>query len=128
MQTTITHLLTAFSAASAAGKPVNVTEWMAWTAYDLMGIVGFGRDFGQLAGGGVEHWAVRALKAQQMFFGVLKPVPWLMNAAANIPGADASVRPFVDYCKGLVEEKKAVSFVSFLFERVGCLPVGQTSP
>ncbi|GME27456.1 Glycoside hydrolase protein [Neofusicoccum parvum] len=107
MQSTITQLLNALSSPERAGKPINVTEWIAYLAYDLMGVVGFGNDFGQLTGGGEEHWAVKALRSQQVFFGYLKPVPWLINAAVNIPGADAAVRPFVDYCKGLVVEKRA---------------------
>lgn len=118
MQSTITQLLNALSSPERAGKPINVTEWIAYLAYDLMGVVGFGNDFGQLTGGGEEHWAVKALRSQQVFFGYLKPVPWLINAAVNIPGADAAVRPFVDYCKGLVVEKRAVSWRTLPQRRV----------
>ncbi|EKG20870.1 Glycosyl hydrolase 92 [Macrophomina phaseolina MS6] len=95
MQETIGTFLSILSQSS--DKPINVTELMAYLSYDLMGVVGFGKDFGQLAGGGVEHWAVKALRAQQLFFGLLKPIPWLVNAAARIPGADRAVAPFVEY-------------------------------
>lgn len=108
---------TFLSILSRSKEPVNVTELVAYLSYDLMGAVGFGRDFGQLAGGGVEHWAVKTLRAQQMFFGVLKPIPWLMNAASQIPGADRAVAPFVDYCKGLVSEKMKVWMSHLLFGR-----------
>ncbi|KAH7050102.1 putative cytochrome P450 [Macrophomina phaseolina] len=104
MQETISTFLSILSQSS--DKPINVTELMAYLSYDLMGVVGFGKDFGQLAGGGVEHWAVKALRAQQLFFGLLKPIPWLVNAAARIPGADRAVAPFVEYCRGLVAEKR----------------------
>ncbi|OJD40248.1 cytochrome p450 [Diplodia corticola] len=107
MQSTIGLFLDAIATAGDSGaEAVNVTEWVAYLAYDLMGVVGFGRDFGQLSGGGVEHWAVRALRAQQLFIGVLKPVPWALNALSKIPGADGPVRPFVSYCAGLVKEKR----------------------
>ncbi|KAL1642635.1 hypothetical protein SLS58_005406 [Diplodia intermedia] len=96
LQSTIGIFLDAIATAGEGGaKAVNVTDWIAYLAYDLMGVVGFGRDFGQLRGGGVEHWAVRALRAQQLFIGVLKPVPWLLNALSKIPGADGPVRPFM---------------------------------
>ncbi|KAB2574650.1 Isotrichodermin C-15 hydroxylase [Lasiodiplodia theobromae] len=107
LQSTIGLFLDAISTASEAGqKPINVTDWVAYLAYDLMGMIGFGRDFGQLRGGGVEHWAVKALRAQQLFIGVLKPIPWLLNFLAAIPGADGPVQPFVKYCAGLVAEKR----------------------
>ncbi|KKY39112.1 putative cytochrome p450 [Diaporthe ampelina] len=43
-----------------------------------------------------------------MFVAYVKPVPWVMNAASNIPYADRAVRPFRDYCSSLVDEKMSV--------------------
>lgn len=125
LQSTIGLFLDAIATAGEAGqKPINVTDWVAYLAYDLMGMIGFGRDFGQLRGGGVEHWAVKALRAQQLFIGVLKPIPWLLNFLAAIPGADGPVQPFVKYCAGLVAEKREVRppFHFFFF----CSGVGET--
>ena len=108
MQRTVGHCLDGLASPGSEGKVVDITRWVSLFAWDVMGNVGFGKDFGQVSSGGSEHWAVKALKDQAMFVAYVKPVPWVMNAASNIPYADRAVRPFRDYCSSLVDEKMSV--------------------
>lgn len=105
MQRTVGDCLDGLCSPEAEGKTIDMTRWISLFAWDVMGNVGFGKDFGQVSGGGVEHWAVKAMKDQAIFTAYLKPVPWMMNALSNIPYADRAVRPFRNYCTSLVDEK-----------------------
>ncbi|KAL1635189.1 hypothetical protein SLS56_001943 [Neofusicoccum ribis] len=86
------------------GKPVDITEYMSWFAYDVMGLVGFGRDFGQLRTRGGDS-AVQGLREQMKFLAFMKHIPWVINVALYIPGA-SGMENFVDSCRQLVVEKK----------------------
>ncbi|GME28392.1 Cytochrome p450 [Neofusicoccum parvum] len=86
------------------GKPVDITEYMSWFAYDVMGLVGFGRDFGQLRTRGGDS-AVQGLREQMKFLAFMKHIPWVINVALYIPGA-SGMEKFVDSCRQLVVEKK----------------------
>lgn len=108
MQRTIGDCLDGLASPETEEKGIDVTRWVSLFAWDVMGNVGFGKDFGQVSRGGSEHWAVKAMKDQARFVAYVKPVPWVMNAASNIPYADAAVRPFRDYCRSLVDEKMRV--------------------
>lgn len=108
MQRTIGDCLDGLASPETEQKAIDVTRWVSLFAWDVMGNVGFGKDFGQVSRGGSEHWAVKAMKDQAIFVAYVKPVPWVMNAASNIPYADAAVRPFRDYCRSLVDEKMSV--------------------
>jgi hypothetical protein len=108
IQRTVGHCLDGLSPPESSDKVIDVTRWVSLFAWDVMGSVGFGKDFGQVSGGGLEHWAVKALKDQSMFVAYTKPVPWVLNAASNIPGADRAVRPFRDYCSSLVDENMGI--------------------
>lgn len=105
IQRTVGHCLDGLCSPEKEGRTIDMTRWISLFAWDVMGNVGFGKDFGQVSDGGAEHWAVKAMKDQSRFVAYVKPVPWVMNAASNIPGADRAVRPFRDYCSSLVDEK-----------------------
>lgn len=105
LQRTVGYCLDGLASSETGDNAVNITRWVSLFAWDVMGTVGFGKDFGQVSSGGTEHWAVKALKDQAMFVAYVKPVPWVMNAASNIPYADKAVRPFRNYCSSLVDEK-----------------------
>ncbi|KAK7718873.1 hypothetical protein SLS57_005983 [Botryosphaeria dothidea] len=87
------------------GQRVNVTDWIAMLAYDLMGVIGFGEDFGSLKNA-KESPAIAALRSAMRALGVLFPVPWLINTLSRIPGADGGLQPFAKYCANLVDEKR----------------------
>lgn len=96
------------SAPSRLGKPVDVTQWIMWLSYDIMGVVGFGTDFGNLKTS-TEHPAVQSLHDAAKFTGYLKSVPWLVNFLGHLPGCDGTLGPFADHARRLVREKRKVS-------------------
>jgi hypothetical protein len=79
--------------------------------FDMMGLVGFGRDFHQLENA-AEHGAISALHGQLALMGLLGSVPWLLSLLGSIPGLTGSYWSFMDYCAQQVEEKKAVRCMS----------------
>ncbi|KAL1640901.1 hypothetical protein SLS58_006517 [Diplodia intermedia] len=105
MQSTITLFLDAL--ACERGQRVNATDMVAMLAYDLMGVVAFGRDFGSLSATR-ENPAIKGLRRSMRALGVLFPVPWLINMLKNMPGADSAgaMGVFRAYCTGLVDEKR----------------------
>ncbi|KAF2141924.1 uncharacterized protein K452DRAFT_249623, partial [Aplosporella prunicola CBS 121167] len=91
--------------AETAGKPTNITEWNSWLSYDIMGIVGYGKDFGNLRNN-KEHNAIKLLRESVAVLGFFKQVPWLGNLLVHIPGGLGALEPFTKYCKDLVTEKQ----------------------
>lgn len=53
--------------------------------FDVIGEIGFGRDFDNLSTG-QDHSGIRAMHSVVGFLGVLAPVLWLLNAIGGIPG------------------------------------------
>ncbi|EKG09086.1 Cytochrome P450 [Macrophomina phaseolina MS6] len=70
-----------------------------------MGIVGFGRDFGNLDSGAENH-AITMMKQSLKMMGQVKPTPWLMNIMLAIPGAGGAMKQFNSYCSRLVYQKQ----------------------
>lgn len=91
--------------ATDRGQRVNITDWTAWLAYDLMGKVAFGRDFGSLERAR-ENPTVTRVRGAMKYLGILFPVPWLINVLGHIPGASGEMAPFFEYCKQLVKDKQ----------------------
>jgi hypothetical protein len=76
--------------------------------FDIMGRVGFGKDFRQLEEGS-ELSAIKGLHDQMTVLGLLSPLPWLLSFLGSIPGLTGSYGLFMDYCAEQVREKKKVS-------------------
>ncbi|KAF4534436.1 Cytochrome p450 [Lasiodiplodia theobromae] len=102
IQNAISDLLEIFS--STGGKPFDVTQGMLWLAYDVMGIVGFSRDFGQVRTRGGDK-SMAAMREQMKILGFMKHIPWLINVILNIPGV-TGMSGFLRKCRQLAEEKQ----------------------
>ncbi|KAF1962854.1 cytochrome P450 67 [Byssothecium circinans] len=88
------------------GKQIDMTKWSMLFGFDVMGEVGFGKDFGSLTSG-QEHPAIKAIHEHIAVLGVFQTVPWLMNLLGSIPGAAASFAEFFGMCeKEMVEKEK----------------------
>ncbi|OTA68045.1 monooxygenase [Hypoxylon sp. EC38] len=85
--------------------PVDVTAWSNYLTFDIMGEVGFGEDFGCVAGGKT-HAAIKAIHDHMHFLGIGSHIPWLLNVLGNIPGATKGYIPFWDHCHSLLEAKR----------------------
>jgi hypothetical protein len=89
-----------------ADKPVNITAWSMFFSFDVMGEVGFSKDFNNLATG-VEHPAIRGLHAHMKILGILSTVPWLMYLLSCMPGAAAGYFDFFNFCTSEIRSKEA---------------------
>ncbi|KAI4602498.1 hypothetical protein KJ359_009742 [Pestalotiopsis sp. 9143b] len=86
--------------------PVDATAWSGYLAFDVMGEVGFGKDFGGVSTGR-EHPAIRAIKDHMVVLSVVGGhLPWLLNLASRIPGATAGYAPFFRWCASEITAKQ----------------------
>lgn len=77
-------------------------------AFDVMGLVGFSTDFGQLEKG-TEQAAIKELHQQMLFLGILKGAPWILTILGSIQGLVGDYGQFMAYCADRVAEKREVS-------------------
>ncbi|KAE8357001.1 cytochrome P450 [Aspergillus coremiiformis] len=86
-------------------KPVEITAWSKYFGFDVMGDVGFGKDFNNLTTG-EQHPAIKALSDHMQPIGILTHVPWLLNLIGKIPGALAGYRDFFKWCTDQIDNKR----------------------
>ena len=106
IQTTIGLFLD--NLACEPGQRVNATDWIAMLAYDLMGVIGFSRDFGSLRAG-KKSAAITGLHSAMRALAVLFAIPWLINMLSNLPGTQGAgpLSPLFAYCTRLLAEKRS---------------------
>jgi cytochrome P450 len=85
---------------------VEVTSLASWLAFDIMGVVGFGRSFASVAEGKT-HPALRALHRATPVIGRLRFAPWLVNMLLKVPGASGPLDPFIRTCEEMLRESQA---------------------
>jgi len=90
-----------------AGDPKDVTAWMMMLAFDIMGEVGYSKDFGSIVSG-KEHAAAKAIHDHMTILGIVGMTPWLLYIIGHIPGASAGYAPFFKWCARMIKEKKSV--------------------
>ncbi|OAK99635.1 cytochrome P450 [Phaeosphaeriaceae sp. SRC1lsM3a] len=86
------------------GKPMDMSSWSMFFSFDVMGDVGFGKDFNNLVSG-VEHPAIKGVHSHMTMLGIMSTVPWLLNILGSIPGAAAGYSDFFSFCAGQIREK-----------------------
>lgn len=101
-------LLQQIKAHAAAGESLDASKWTMLLTFDIMGEVGFGKDFGGLKSG-IEHPAIKGIHDHMTVLGIMATVPWLLNIAGKIPGATAGYAPFFSWCEEQVKAKYQVS-------------------
>lgn len=77
-------------------------------SFDVMGEVGFSKDFDNLATG-KEHPAIKGIHDHMLILGILSNVPWLLNIIGSIPGAAAGYTGFFNWCSNEIKEKEKAS-------------------
>lgn len=75
-------------------------------AFDVMGEIGYGKDFGGIVSG-KEHPAAKAIHDHMTILGTVGMTPWLLYIIQFIPGASAGYAPFFKWCANMITEKKA---------------------
>ncbi|EUC45093.1 hypothetical protein COCMIDRAFT_96502 [Bipolaris oryzae ATCC 44560] len=83
---------------------MDASTWSMFFSFDVMGDVGFGKDFNNLKSG-VEHVAVKGVHEHMTMLGIMSPVPWLLYILSSIPGATAGYTDFFSFCAGQIREK-----------------------
>lgn len=89
---------------------VNVTEWSIFLAFDLIGQVGMGKDFGQLSTG-KEHSAIRPIHAHIKLLGMFQNLPWFLYLLSTIPGAASTYSEIFGFCANEIRGKSEVCLV-----------------
>jgi hypothetical protein len=89
------------------GKPVDASLWSMFFAFDVMGDVGFSRDFGNVRTG-KEHQGVRQMHDLIATIGVVTAIPWLPNLLNDLPGSRRGVAAFFDFCNSVLADKQKV--------------------
>lgn len=87
------------------GFPIDVTAWSMFFTFDVMGAVGFSKEFHMLRDG-TEHSAIKGLHDQMTTLGILSSIPWFLSMVGTIPGLAGSYAPFTKWCGERVEEKE----------------------
>lgn len=89
------------------GQPIDASAWAMFLSFDIMGAVGFGKEFNNL-GTGIEHPAIKGVHDHMGILGVLGHVPWFLNLASRIPGAASGYSSFFKWCGDEIERKQKV--------------------
>ncbi|OJK03510.1 hypothetical protein ASPACDRAFT_49664 [Aspergillus aculeatus ATCC 16872] len=93
--------------AANLGNPIDATAWSMFLSFDVMGDVGFGKNFGNLITG-VEHPAIKGIHDHMAILGVLGHVPWFLNLVSRVPGATTAYSDFFKWCGDEIERKQKV--------------------
>ncbi|KAF2272859.1 cytochrome P450 67 [Westerdykella ornata] len=108
-----------------SGEGIDATAWSMLYSFDIMGDVGFSKDFENLSSG-TEHPAIKVLHDHVKILATLVTVPWLLNMFASIPGAGSQFAIFFKICadqldakvKGWSGEKQPEDVMSWLLKAV----------
>jgi hypothetical protein len=90
-----------------AGKPVNMTQWLAYYSFDVMGDLTFGKSF-DLLESGKQHFAIKMMHDGQSLLGVLGPIPWALPILKRVPGAVDNFLRWVKWSEQRVKDRMEV--------------------
>ena len=93
--------------ASKGASYMEASTLSMFFSFDVMGEVGFGKDFNNLQSG-VEHVAIKGVHSHMTMLGIMSTVPWLLNVLSSIPGAAAGYSDFFSFCSSQIREKHKV--------------------
>ncbi|KAF2107312.1 cytochrome P450 [Lophiotrema nucula] len=86
-------------------RPIDITTWAMFFGFDVMGDLGFSKEFYNLESG-VEHHAIKAIHKHMTTMAVVSMTPWLLNILGSIPGAAAAFSGFFDFCGSEIKAKQ----------------------
>ncbi|KAF1851981.1 cytochrome P450 67 [Cucurbitaria berberidis CBS 394.84] len=88
-----------------AGQPMDISEWAMFYSFDVMGDVGFGNPFTNMATGR-EDPAIYAMHKNIWPLGMILTIPWFPLLVGAIPGAKAGLSEFYGVCTKTLEDKQ----------------------
>lgn len=87
---------------------MNISKWLSYFGYDVMGSLGFGRSFNTLESGD-SHFYIELSEKGMMSLKFLGCIPWFTNLLAIIPGEINPIQKLLNYSEKCVEERKLES-------------------
>jgi cytochrome P450 len=86
-------------------RPVNISKWLAFFSFDLMGDLAFGHSFNSLEEREF-HWGTKLLRDSGKAHVVLGKLPWLIAIMARIPFISTEMLTFYAWCAEQAEKRK----------------------
>ncbi|KAJ5653878.1 hypothetical protein N7490_000881 [Penicillium lividum] len=87
------------------GQAIDISSWAMFLSFDIMGDIGFGKEFNNLTTG-VEHPGIKAVHDHMAILGTMFHVPWLLNLAGRLPGATNALKEFFNWCEDEIVQKQ----------------------
>ncbi|KAM0540773.1 hypothetical protein ACHAPJ_013518, partial [Fusarium lateritium] len=87
------------------GNPFNLTKWINFYTFDVMGDLAFGKGFDMLVNG-VEHEFLKLSHTSQTVMGILRRLVWLFPAFKAIPLLNSSYLTFQAFIIDQVEYRR----------------------
>jgi hypothetical protein len=91
-------------------KPVDITAWSIFLSFDILGIIGFGKEFNNMSSG-KEHPAIQGLHGHVKELSIMGTAPWTVNLMGTIPASLTSFAQFFRLCEEQLVAKEKVSVV-----------------
>lgn len=102
--------------AEHSGRPIDMTEYAMFFGFDVMGDIGFSKDFRMLESES-EHPAIKGVHDSMLAIGVLGTTPWLLSMISKVPGVATGLSQFRAWChQQLQEKRKAVAHEAAMFK------------
>ncbi|KAL4958584.1 cytochrome P450 [Aspergillus filifer] len=86
------------------GQSIDATTRSMFLSFDIMGKVGFGKEFNNLSTG-VEHPGIKAVHDHMTILGTMGHIPWLLNLISHLPGAMSAMAEFFKWCEDEIVQK-----------------------
>ncbi|KAL7811419.1 cytochrome P450 [Trichoderma gracile] len=93
--------------AEQGGRPMDMTEYSMFFGFDVMGEIGFSKDFHMLELE-IEHPAIKGVHESMLAIGVLGTMPWLLSMISKVHGAAAGFSRFTAWCHQQLQEKRKI--------------------
>lgn len=104
IESQVDRLIAKLEQAARAEESVDMTSMSMRFAFDVMGLVGFSKDFGNLSTGR-EHEAMKEIRGFMSAVGRLGATPWLLHLITRVTGLARGSTFFFDWCKSELNEK-----------------------
>jgi cytochrome P450 len=104
----IAHYRSGLLSALAGNTEKNITAWLSYYAFDVMGALTYGSDFGMLEKGGKDNsdYFLTMTHASMRSVGLLAHIPWVMLLLESLGAAGDTHMKFLAWCEELVEQRK----------------------
>ncbi|KAK2785655.1 hypothetical protein FQN52_008343 [Onygenales sp. PD_12] len=99
------EILSQLSTRSQNGtKPVEISQWLDYFGFDVMGDLAFGKSF-NMAKSGDAHYALKQMENSRTMVGALMNAPWTFNLLLSLPFVSGVRTEWVEFCKKQLTER-----------------------